>query len=92
MPRIVIKAQVADTQQWESSFKSNGSLFTEQSLQKPVEMSVTGANEVVAMFDADDAEKYVELLSSSQAKNALGIKRVKKESNEFFGFDDSTRT
>jgi hypothetical protein len=88
MPRIVIKASVADTQTWEKSFRTNGHLFTQQSISKPVEFSVTGANEVVALFDADDAEKYVELLNSGVTKNALGIRKVEKESSDFFGFDD----
>lgn len=79
MPKIVIKAQVADAINWEQNFKMNDSRSTDSSFGHPLKIKVTGENEVMAMFDTDNPEKLLESLNSQSARSKIGIESAQLE-------------
>lgn len=79
MPKIIVTAEVEDAAKWEQGFRTHGDLFKSQSINHPIQFSITGDNEVVICFEADDVEKYVGDLESPATIEAMTIDGVKRD-------------
>jgi hypothetical protein len=86
MPRIIITAQVEDAANWEKGFRTHGDLFREQST-TAVNFTVTNDNEVAVHFEADNLDKYMELLESPATAEAMALDGVKRETVKVFVLD-----
>ena len=78
MPRIIITAQVEDAANWEKGFRTHGDLFREQTT-TAVNFTVTDDNEVAIHFEADNLDKFMELLESPATAEAMKFDGVKRE-------------
>ena len=83
MPRIIITAQVEDAANWEKGFRTHGDLFREQTT-TAVNFTVTNDNEVAVHFEADNLDKYMELLDSPATAEAMEFDGVKRETVKVF--------
>ncbi len=86
MPRIIITAQVEDAANWEKGFRTHGDLFREQTT-TAVNFTVTNDNEVAVHFEADNLDKYMELLESPATAEAMALDGVKRETVKVFVLD-----
>ncbi|WP_332898155.1 antibiotic biosynthesis monooxygenase [Haladaptatus sp. CMSO5] len=78
MAFLVAKATVADFEAWKSSFDSNDSFRTEHGqLGYQTFQSVDDPNEVVVLFDWDDAEDPRAFFGSEEMRERLAAAGVK---------------
>ena len=88
MPRIIIKAIVDDAVNWERNFSSNLQQANRSSITNPIQVKVTGENEVVAMFDTDNTESTFKALNSNATRKAMGIKRMEMQAGDELMVDE----
>ena len=86
MPSIIVTAQVEDAANWEEGFRTHGDLFREQTT-TAVNFTVTNDNEVAIHFEADNLDKYMELLDSPATAEAMEFDGVKRETVKVFVLD-----
>ncbi len=86
MPSIIVTAQVEDAANWEEGFRTHGDLFREQTT-TAVNFTVTNDNEVAVHFEADNLDKYMELLESPATAEAMALDGVKRETVKVFVLD-----
>lgn len=86
MTSIIAIAQVEDATRWEEGFRTHGDLFREQTVTS-INFSVTPDNEVAVHFEADDLDKFMELLDSPATAEAMEFDGVKRETAKFFVLD-----
>jgi len=89
MPRIIIKATVNDAVNWEKNFSRNLQRTRSTSISKPLQVKVTGENEVVAMFDADNTENTLKALNSEVTRKAMGIETMELKVGDELMVDDN---
>jgi len=87
MPKIVVTAQVENANEWEDRFRTHGDLFRSQTIASPMSFTVTGENEIVIYSEADDLEKYMEVLESEATADAMRNDGVKRETVRVFVLD-----
>ena len=73
----------------ERNFNRNLQQTESSSISKPIQVKVTGKNEVVAMFDADNAENTLKALNSKAARKAMGIKSLELQAGDELMVDDN---
>lgn len=79
MPKVIVTAEVEDAAKWEEGFRTHGELFRSQTIDKPISFAVTGANQVVVLFEPGDLEKYMQILDSPATAEAMDIDGIKRE-------------
>lgn len=87
MPRVVVTADVEDATKWEEGFRTHGELFKRQSISKPIHFTVTGLNQVVALFEPDDLDTYMQVLDSPATAEAMDFDGIKRETVKVFVLD-----
>ena len=83
----IATAQVEDAAKWEQGFRTHGKLFKSQSVNKPIHFTVTEQNELVALFEPDDLNKYMEILDSPATQEAMDFDGIKRETVKIFVLD-----
>ncbi len=86
MASIIITAQVEDAANWEKGFRTHVDLFKEQTT-TAVNFTVTDDNEVAIHFEAENLDKYMELLESPATAEAMEFDGVKRETVKVFVLD-----
>lgn len=87
MPRVIVTAQVEDAAKWEEGFRTHGELFKTQTVNKPIHFTVTELNEVVALFEPDDLDKYMQILDSPATAEAMDFDGIKRDTVKIFELD-----
>jgi hypothetical protein len=86
MPAIIVTAQVEDAANWEKGFRTHGDLFREQTA-KAINFTVTNDNEVAIHFEADNLDKFMELMDTPATAEAMEFDGVKRETVKIFVLD-----
>jgi len=71
MPRIVLTAEVQDTETWEQAFRTHADLFREMGHASVYEYGIGDNNEVVVTVDVGDADAFLESLASDENVAAM---------------------
>ena len=87
MPRIIITAQVEDSADWETGFRTHGELFREVYTATAIQFSTTDENEVAILWEANDLDKFLEQLNSPETAEAMATDGVKRETVKTFVLD-----
>ena len=87
MPKVIVTAEVEDAAKWEKGFRTHGELFSSQTVNKPIDFTVTGQNQVVALFEPDDLDKYMQVLDSPATAEAMDVDGIKRETVKVFVLD-----
>lgn len=87
MPRVIVKARVKDAAKWEQGFRTHGGLFRSQTINKPIHFTVTNHNVLVALFEPDDLDKYMQILDSRETEEAMDSDGVERETVKMFVLD-----
>ena len=88
MPRVIVTADVEDAAKWEKGFRTHGELFRNQTVNKPINFTVTELNQVVVLFEPDDLEKYMQGLDSPATAEAMDFDGIKRETVKTFVLDN----
>jgi hypothetical protein len=86
VPKIICTAQVEDPVKWEQGFRTHADLFRSQTIAKPIHFTTDG-NLAVICFEAEDAEAFVNGLSSPATAEAMAFDGVKRETAKFYILD-----
>lgn len=87
MPKVIVTAQVEDATKWEQGFRTHGDLFQSQTVNKPIQFNVTEQNELVICFEADDLDKYLEILDSPATEEAMAFDGIKRDTVKIIVLD-----
>ena len=87
MPRVIVTADVEDAAKMEKGFRTHGELFRSQTVNKPINFTVTELNQAVVLFEPDDLEKYMQVLDSPATAEAMDFDGVKRETVKVFVLD-----
>ncbi|MGI9287126.1 MAG: hypothetical protein ACR2P1_17210 [Pseudomonadales bacterium] len=79
MPRVIVTAQIEDSVKWEEGFRTHGELFKSQTVNKPIYFNVTEQNEVVACFEPENLDTYLEILDSPATEEAMEFDGIKRD-------------
>ena len=86
MTRVIVTAQVEDSAKWEEGFLTHGELFRSMT-SKSVHYGWTGDNAIAVLSEAEDLEKYMEVLKSSATEEAMVFDGIKRETVKVFVLD-----
>jgi len=86
MPRVVITAQVENSDAWEKGFHKHGQLLRSMS-QSATYFATTADNEVVLYSEPEDLDKYMEVLESQNTADAMAFDGVKRETVKVYVLD-----
>lgn len=87
MPKVIVTAQVEDAANWEQGFRTHGDLFRSQTVNHAIHFAATGENEVAIYLEADDLDKYLEIMDSPATAEAMAFDGVKRETVKIFVLD-----
>lgn len=87
MPMIIATGQCKDAKRWEKGFRSHADLFRLQSVVSPIQFSVNDNNYFAILFEAEDLEKYQDILESDATADALASDGVVFDSIKVFLLD-----
>ena len=87
MPRILVTAKVEDAGKWEQGFRTHGALFKSQTVNNPIHFTVTEQNEVAALFEPDDLDKYMAILDSPATHEAMELDGIDRDTVKVFVLD-----
>jgi hypothetical protein len=86
MARIIQTAQVEDSANWETAFRTHGEIFRGYTA-TAIHFSVTDENEVAILWEADDPDKFLEQLALPETAEAMATDGVKRETVKTFVLD-----
>ena len=86
MPKVVITAQVEDAVKWEEGFRTHGELFRNQTVSK-LNFGTIEGNEVALYAEVQDLDKYMKVLDSPAAADAMSFDGVKRDTVRLFVLD-----
>lgn len=87
MTKVIITAQVEDTEKWEKGFRTHADLFREMTISTSIQLTTNDQNEVAICAEPDDLNKYLELLNSPATAEAMKFDGVKRETVKVFVLD-----
>ena len=87
MPKVIVTAEVEDAAKWEQGFRTHGDLFKSQTVNSPIHFNVTPQNKVVICFEAEDLDKYLEILDSRATEEAMTFDGVKRDTVKIVPLD-----
>ena len=87
MPTVIVTADVEDADKWETGFRTHGELFRSQTVNKPINFTVTELNRAVVLFEPDDLEEYMQVLDSPATAEAMDFDGIKRETVKVFVLD-----
>ena len=87
MPRVVITAEVEDTESWEAGFRSHTDLFREQGLADVYEYGIGDGSNVAVCVEVDDADAFLEVLESPENVDAMEADGVIRDTVQVFVID-----
>ena len=86
MAKVVVTAKVADAAKWEEGFRTHGDLFRKQTVSKPISFTVAG-NQVVAVFEPQDLDKYMAILDSEETREAMEFDGIDRDTVSVYTLD-----
>ena len=84
MPKVVFTCQVENAAEWEKKFRTHGDLFKSATITGSVAYGINDKNEVGSVCEVADLKKYMEVLNSPAAAEAMAHDGVKKETVKVF--------
>lgn len=90
IPRIVLTAQVEDSQKWIERFQAHGDLFRELGT-TVIHYTATDENEVALYEEVDDVDRYFEVMQSPAIVEAMAGDGVKRDTVKVFVLDREWR-
>ena len=87
MPKVVVTAQVEDPVKWEKNFRTHGSLFRSQTVNRPVSFATIEGNHVAVCLEPDDLDTCMKILNSPATVEAMTFDGVKQETVKVFVLD-----
>jgi hypothetical protein len=87
MPRVIITAQVEDSEKWKEGFRTHGALFQDQTV-KVLHFTANDENEVALYQEVGDLETYFKVMSSPETAEAMAFDGVKRETVKIFVLDE----
>lgn len=86
MPKVIITAHVEDAVKWEEAFRTHGELFRSQTITK-LNIGTIEGNEVALYAEVQDLDKYMKVLDSPAAADAMSFDGVKRDTVRLFVLD-----
>ena len=86
MPRAIVTAQVEDSANWESGFRSHAGLFRAYTA-TAIQFSATDDNEVAILWEVAKLDKFFEQLDSPETAEAMAQDGVNQESVKVYVLD-----
>ena len=87
MSKVVVTAQVEDPVKWEKNFRTHGTLFRSQTVNKPVSFAIIEGNHVAVCLEPDDLDTCMKILGSPATVEAMTFDGVKRETVKVFVLD-----
>jgi hypothetical protein len=87
MPKVVITAQVEDSDKWEKGFRTHGALFRSQTVTKPIGFTTIAGNHVAVYAEPDDLDTFMKGMDSPATAEAMAFDGVKRETVKIFVLD-----
>jgi hypothetical protein len=87
MPKLIVTAQVEDAAKLDQGIRTRGELFKSQTVNKPIDFTVTEQNELAVLFEPDNLDKFMEILDSPATQEAMDSDGVKRETVKIFVLD-----
>ena len=84
--RIIITAQVEDSANWETGFRSHGELFNDYTA-TAINFTATDDNEVAILWEVVNPDKFLELLDAPETAKAMAQDGVKRETVKVYVLD-----
>ena len=85
--KVVVTAQVEDSEKWEQGFRTHADLFRSQTVTKPITFSTIEDNQVAVCFEPEDLDAYMKVLDSPATAEAMAFDGVKRETVRVFVLD-----
>ncbi len=79
MPKVLVTAQVEDAARWEKGFRTHGDLFRSQTVNKPINFTVTELNQAFVVFEPENLETYLQILDSPATAEAMDFDGIMRE-------------
>jgi hypothetical protein len=87
MPKVVITAQVEDSDKWEKGFRTHGALFRSQTVTTPISFATIAGNQVAVCAEPDDLDTFMKGMDSPATAEAMAFDGVKRETVKIFVLD-----
>lgn len=91
MTRIVLTAQVENTQTWEQKFRTHADLFREMGLAKAYDYSIGKDSNVAVSVEVNDVDGFLKALESPENVAAMKNDGVRRDTVQIFVLDKSLK-
>lgn len=87
MTRIVLTAQVENTEAWEKQFQTHADLFREMGFAKVYDYSIGNDSNVAVSVEVSDVDGFLRSLESAENTAAMENDGVKRDTVQVFVLD-----
>jgi len=91
MTRIVLTAQVENTQTWERQFRTHADMFREVGLAKVYDYSIGKDSNVAVSVEVSDVDAFLKVLESPENIAAMQNDGVRRDTVQVFVLDKSLK-
>jgi hypothetical protein len=91
MPRVIVTAEVENTEKWEKSFRTHGDLFRQMGVSR-MEFATGPGNRVAVCGETANLDAYMKIFNSPATAEAMASDGVKRETVQTFVLDKEVTT